>query len=125
MNDPTRPLTDDLVQAAAAELTTPECPWHDTCTGACEAAQAHARAALNAVRPVLLAETDRLRAENTAQAGRIAEAEGLARNWVGASYEMTSMLDQYLQEDYGTTTIAHCGRAVLTALGLDQDGSAA
>jgi hypothetical protein len=59
----TAPLTDDLIEAAARELTTPECPWHEGCAGACEAAQAHARAVLNAVRPVLLAEVSRLRTE--------------------------------------------------------------
>jgi hypothetical protein len=70
----------------------------------------------------LVAEVDRLRAENTAMAARIAAAERLARNWTGAPHEVTSEIDRHLQEDYGTTAIAHCGRAILTALGLDQDG---
>lgn len=38
------------VRAAADELTTPECPWHEACPGGCEAAQAHARAVVDAVR---------------------------------------------------------------------------
>lgn len=71
---------------------------------------------------VVREEADRLRAENTAQAERLDAAEKFARNWTEAPHEVTSQLDQYLQEDYGTTAIAHCGRAILTALGLDQDG---
>lgn len=74
-------IPDNLVQAAAAELTTPECLWHDTCTGACEAAQAHARAVINAVRPVLLAELDRL------------------HSWDG----LMSLLDEHWPEDLHPT----------------------
>jgi hypothetical protein len=46
---------DTAVQAAAAELTTPECPWHENCGGACEAAQSHARAVVDAVRRPIVA----------------------------------------------------------------------
>ncbi|MEU5156779.1 hypothetical protein [Glycomyces sp. NPDC021274] len=77
---------------------------------------------MNLRRRELEAGVDRLRAENTAQAEALAAAEKLARNWTSAPHEVTSMLDQHLQEDYGTTAIAHCGRAILTALGLDQSG---
>ncbi|HEX2142999.1 MAG TPA: hypothetical protein VHG10_00685 [Glycomyces sp.] len=42
--------TTEAERAAAAELTNPECPWHETCTGSCDAARSHARAVVDAVR---------------------------------------------------------------------------
>lgn len=48
-SNPAEPMT-EAERAAAAELTTPECPWHESCPGGCEAAQAHARAVIDASR---------------------------------------------------------------------------
>jgi hypothetical protein len=67
------------VHAAAVELTTPECPWHEACNGACEAAQAHARAVVDAVRRPLAAAAQATAYRDAAswieQAGAVTPAE--------------------------------------------------
>jgi hypothetical protein len=57
--------------AAVAELTTPECPWHEGCAGDCEAAWSHARAVIDAVRGPIAAK---------AQAYVLRDVA----NWIGA-----------------------------------------
>lgn len=112
-SQPTQPLTDERLARikARSDAFRKAGMGHGTNAAYDSAADA----------PRLLAEVDRLRAENSALAERIDAAEKFARNWTEAPHEVTSQLDQYLQEDYGTTAIAHCGRAILTALGLDHN----
>lgn len=107
MTEPGQPLTDAELAAIRDRAVSADDPSMEWSYGAFADSAADV--------PSLLTEVDRLRAENTAQVAKLAEAKYLADGWIRAGSGWSSL---NMNQAVKYRALIDCGKALQRALGV-------